>query len=401
MWKVLPRGALALALLLAFAPASAQQVWKWSQTSGSNATADPSINWATGMAPSQVSPSARAMMSAVARYRDDNAGRLTTSGTSTAYTLVSNTGYPTTPNDGTAIAVTPHATNGAAPTLAVDSGTAFPIRVDATNAVPAATLVAGSPYVLVFNSSASAWILHGFYGSPTTVPIGAIIAYTGASAPNSNFALAYGQAISRATYAGLFSLIGQTFGPGDGSTTFNLPDLRGRVIAGLGNMGGTDAGRITTAGGNFDGTVLGAAGGAQNWTLTTAQLPTFTPSGTISSFTPSGAVSSFTPSGSISSFTPSGSVSVSINGQGSGTLILSPGLIAPGTASSNVTVSALTASATFSGNSITPTFFGNSITPSFSGNSITPTFSGVPIGSGNAHPILQPTMVLPFIIRIF
>jgi len=55
--------------------------------------------------------------------------------------------------------------------------------------------------------------------------------------------------------------------------TIALPDMRGRVLAGKDNMGGTAASRLTTAGAGFDGTVLGAAGGSQTHTLTTAQMP--------------------------------------------------------------------------------------------------------------------------------
>lgn len=52
-----------------------------------------------------------------------------------------------------------------------------------------------------------------------------------------------GAAISRATYSALFTAIGTTFGVGDGSTTFNLPDLRGEFIRGLDDGRGIDSGR--------------------------------------------------------------------------------------------------------------------------------------------------------------
>ncbi len=61
-------------------------------------------------------------------------------------------------------------------------------------------------------------------------------------------------------------------GHGDGSTTFNLPDMRGRVAAGCDNMGGTAANRLTTAGSGISGVNLGDAGGTETHTLTTAQL---------------------------------------------------------------------------------------------------------------------------------
>ena len=101
------------------------------------------------------------------------------------------------------------------------------------------------------------------------VPPGTILDYAGASLPN-GYLLCYGQAVSRSTYAGLFNALGTTWGVGDGSTTFNLPDLRGRATFGLDNMGGTAAGRITNT---FTGTTLGASGGAEQATITQAQLP--------------------------------------------------------------------------------------------------------------------------------
>jgi microcystin-dependent protein len=62
----------------------------------------------------------------------------------------------------------------------------------------------------------------------------------------------------------LFTVIGTTYGVGDGSTTFNVPDMRGRAVAGRDDMGGTAASRITSAVSGIAGTTLGAAGGNQN-----------------------------------------------------------------------------------------------------------------------------------------
>ena len=80
-----------------------------------------------------------------------------------------------------------------------------------------------------------------------------------------------GSSQSTATYPALFAAIGYTYG-GSGAT-FNLPDLRGRVIAGVDNMGGTAANRLTSGGSGITGTTLGATGGAQSHTLTVAQMP--------------------------------------------------------------------------------------------------------------------------------
>lgn len=103
-------------------------------------------------------------------------------------------------------------------------------------------------------------------------PPGVVLPYAGTTEP-SGWLLCYVQAISRTTYAALFSAIGTTYGGGDGSTTFNVPDLRGRISAGKDDMGGAAASRLTTGGSGVNGAVLGAAGGAETHTLSLAQMP--------------------------------------------------------------------------------------------------------------------------------
>src|SRR3954471_24088740 len=96
-------------------------LYKWSQTAANNATADTSINWQEGQAPSSVNDSARAMMAVTAKYRDDPPGNLLTAGTSTAYTLTTNQVFDTAAHmDGQEISFRVHATNGASPTLNPD-----------------------------------------------------------------------------------------------------------------------------------------------------------------------------------------------------------------------------------------------------------------------------------------
>jgi microcystin-dependent protein len=99
--------------------------------------------------------------------------------------------------------------------------------------------------------------------------LGAGLDYWGSATPNSSFAFPTGQAISRTTYASLFSLIGTTYGTGDGSTTFNLPDKSGRVSA----MKEASATRLTPTyfGGNS--TNMGAIGGTESHLLTSAEIP--------------------------------------------------------------------------------------------------------------------------------
>ena len=90
--------------------------------------------------------------------------------------------------------------------------------------------------------------------SGSYLPSGIIMPFAGATTP-AGWLLCDGSAISRTTYSSLFTALGTTHGAGDGSTTFNLPDLRGRTIAGKDDMGGAQQ--------DFNNSVAGvAAGGA-------------------------------------------------------------------------------------------------------------------------------------------
>lgn len=109
----------------------------------------------------------------------------------------------------------------------------------------------------------------------SAVPAGCMMDYAGATEPL-GWTFCYGQELNRTTYAALFLAIGVTYGAGDGSTTFNVPDCRGRVTAGDDNMGGTAANRITDAKCGIDGTVLGAAGGTQDHLLADTNIPVHT-----------------------------------------------------------------------------------------------------------------------------
>jgi microcystin-dependent protein len=103
------------------------------------------------------------------------------------------------------------------------------------------------------------------------VPPGTMLGTARATAPT-GFLLCDGSAVSRTTFAALFAAISTTYGSGNGSTTFNLPDLRGRTLVGVDGA----ANRLTAL------DTLGAAGGEQLHTLLASEMPSHThPAGSL------------------------------------------------------------------------------------------------------------------------
>jgi microcystin-dependent protein len=101
---------------------------------------------------------------------------------------------------------------------------------------------------------------HPLGSSALLVPPGCISAYAGASAPG-GWLICNGQQVDRQIYANLFSVIGTIYGNGDGSTTFNVPNLKGRHIMG-----------VDSTASEFD--VLGETGGEKKHLLTVDEMPT-------------------------------------------------------------------------------------------------------------------------------
>jgi len=96
-------------------------------------------------------------------------------------------------------------------------------------------------------------------GLNMAIPVGCVFPYAGSTAPT-GWLFCNGQAVSRTVESQLFAVLGTTYGAGNGTTTFNLPDLRGRVIIGK-DTATNSADRVTT---EIDSKVLGAAGGYQD-----------------------------------------------------------------------------------------------------------------------------------------
>ena len=109
-----------------------------------------------------------------------------------------------------------------------------------------------------------------------TTPVGKIVMYAGGSAPR-GWLLCQGQAVSRTTYAKLFSVIGTTYGSGDGSTTFNIPNMKGRFPLGCGEPTSNTAhawgDNLTYNGVNIYNEALGNRGGESMHTLDINQMP--------------------------------------------------------------------------------------------------------------------------------
>jgi microcystin-dependent protein len=248
----------------------------WNESDASNSTAAPD-GAPEGMAPSGVNDVLRAHQGALKRWYNWSIPKLT-AGTSTAYALT----YSVAPGalvDGMTHLVEFHTTNGAAPTLNVNALGAVPLyyySYGAWRALPASLFGANALLRVAYHASSGVYRLIGREDRT-----GVIEDFAGATAPAGTL-LCYGQAISRTTYAGLFAALGTAHGAGDGSTTFNLPDLRDRATIGKGDMGGPAANRITSAVSGIDTTVLGVAGGAQSKTANVSSIPvTGTASGTM------------------------------------------------------------------------------------------------------------------------
>lgn len=104
------------------------------------------------------------------------------------------------------------------------------------------------------NAANTAWIALGMLGVPNLGHLlpGSVVYHAKSAAP-AGFLKANGGAVSRTTYADLFAEIGTTFGAGDGSLTFNVPDLRGEFLRGWDDSRGVDSGRTF---GSFEGDLV-------------------------------------------------------------------------------------------------------------------------------------------------
>ena len=125
--------------------------------------------------------------------------------------------------------------------------------------------VAANTAAIATNTAAIARVM----GVPT-IPTGGLLMWMGTTVP-AGWLLCDGAAVSRTTYASLYAILGDRAGPGDGSTTFNVPDMRGRFPLGMDNMGSARGAANRVANPQAD--VAGGSGGEETHTLTVAEMP--------------------------------------------------------------------------------------------------------------------------------
>jgi len=223
----------------------------WNEDDNANTTAAPD-GAPEGMAPSGVNNVLRAHQGALKRFYSWTIPKIT-GGSGTAYTL----SYAVAPGslvDGMTHLVQFHTVNGTGATLNINNLGATPLHYHAAGAwrvAPLGLIDTDEVCRVAYHGSSGAYRLLGRRNRT-----GEVVPFAGATAP-AGALFCYGQTVSRTTYAGLFAVIGTTYGGGDGSTTFHLPDLRGRAVAGKSDMGGSDAGILSGGG------VLNAALGGQ------------------------------------------------------------------------------------------------------------------------------------------
>ena len=143
-------------------------LWSWSKTAADNDDADATINAREGMAPSLVNNGMRAIMAAVAKYRDDRSGVLATGGSASAYTLTTNQVYGSLA-DGISVSFRAAATNSAGPTLNVDGLGAKPLRFYTGTSLAAGRILIGSVYSATYRLSTDEWLVNGADGATADI----------------------------------------------------------------------------------------------------------------------------------------------------------------------------------------------------------------------------------------
>lgn len=249
----------------------------WSETDASNNQAPPN-GFPTGMFPSGVNQGMRAVMGAERRTWGRQNPIYTSTGASGIYAVTpANISFPTAYVQGEVYSFKAHQSSVGSDTLnwnALGAKNIYKPTSAGPTLLTSQDIVINQMVLLAYdatlNSGVGGWQL---LTSPTAggvIPSGIVAHWPATTAPAGWF-ICDGSAKSRTGFPGLFAAIGTTYGAGDGSTTFNIPDGRGRVLAGLDPSNST--GRLT---GGFSGGVSAAslanAGGEQGHVLALSEL---------------------------------------------------------------------------------------------------------------------------------
>lgn len=346
---------------------------------------------------------ADAISSALSNILSDRSGSLITTGTSAAYVLAPAGSYASL-TDGISVTFRPHVSNVQAATLNFAGFGAKAIQLVPGTAVTDGFFLVNQPITLIYVAATDIWLLVDAH-QPTFDSLPGDIKHSGRSADHGRWLLCDGRAVSRSgATLDLFNQISNLFGSGNGSTTFNIPDLRGRVIIGKDNMGGASANRAVV---QIAGGTMGATGGVEQLALTISQLPAVTPAGTVTNITAAGNITF--PSNTINAgYTPSGSIDVSNSQHDHDYSRFNQQVtVASGAGANNIwqDTQAIATSAddigslTFTGTPANAQFNQNTLSSTFSGTAVSGTFTGTPFGSGVVHSNCQPSIVTNAFVR--
>lgn len=229
-----------------------------------NGTAAAPINWPEGMPANAVNNSSREEMAALARWRGDDSGILGATITGNAVSVTTLQGFKAK-----------HFESAFRLSFALPQANTGPVTLDVDSTGPRPwrrprgfEFAPGDLQILVTHDVIWVPVIGAFVSrAPTLDTPGRISAFATPEAIPPGWVECDGRELSRVSYAALFAVIGTAYGAGNGSTTFNVPDSRGRTL--FGRDGGV--GRLTGAGGL--GGNVGNAGGSEAVTLNELQLP--------------------------------------------------------------------------------------------------------------------------------
>ncbi|AQX18848.1 Phage Tail Collar Domain [Bartonella sp. CDC_skunk] len=239
-------------------------IYDWSLIAAENARADEIINWAEGQPPSSVNDSARAMMQRVKEYLSDIGGTVEVKFTITAEEkeeskkktsihLTTKAPYAAYQN-GIVLRFKAQETNVGATSVVLNQLSSQPIYKGTQEGLRPLTggeMQKEGLYELIYYSEIGEKKEEGWYlTNPAVVlpkvsvfPSGFIASFATEKIPD-EWLLCDGKAYARGEYASLFEAIGEVWGKGDGTTTFNVPDFRGMFLRGLDSGKGIDKDRI-------------------------------------------------------------------------------------------------------------------------------------------------------------